>query len=67
MPRSRLIARIAIIVPLALCFPAAMTGSEATEAILLMLVGCAAAVFNKQFAQDTLQAQRRRFGREQGA
>jgi hypothetical protein len=44
-----------------------MTGSEATEAILLMLVGCAAAVFNKQFAQDTLQAQRRRFGREQGA
>ena len=67
MPRSRLIARIAIIVPLVLCFPAAMTGSEATDDILLMLVGCAVAVFNKQFTQDALQAQRRRFGREQGA
>jgi hypothetical protein len=49
-----------------LLFPAAMTGSEATEDILIMLVGCAVTVFNKQFAQD-LQARRWRFGREQGA
>jgi uncharacterized membrane protein YhiD involved in acid resistance len=48
-------------------FPAAMTGSEATTDILFMLVGCAFTIFNKQFAQDTLQAQRWRFGREQDA
>ena len=53
--------------PLALCIPAAMTGSEATEDILLMLAGCAVAVFNKQFTQDALQARWWRFGREQGA
>jgi hypothetical protein len=67
MPRARLIARIAIVVPMVLLFPAAMTGSQATEDILIVLVGCALTVFNKQFSQDVLEARRRRSGREQGA
>ena len=54
-------------VPMVLLFPAAMTGSEAAEDILIVLVGCAITVFNKQFVQDALEARRRRFGREQAA
>jgi len=54
-------------VPMVPLFPAAMTGSEAAEAILIVLVGCAITVFNKQFVQDTLEARRRRSARTQAA
>jgi hypothetical protein len=67
MPRSRLIMRIAIVLPLLLSFPAALARNEGASALLSVVLGCAVIVFNKGFTQDAFDAQSRRSSREHDA
>jgi hypothetical protein len=56
MPLSRLIARLAIMPPLLLSFPAALARNEEMSALLAVLLGCAVIVFNKQFTRGRLRS-----------
>ena len=55
MALSRLIARIAIMPPLLLSFPAALARNEETSALLAVVLGCAVIVFNEQFIRGRLR------------